>query len=541
MRSLPWQRIALLALLIVTTISLLPGNSESRRLNYHEILVAQTATEMLENSEFLVPSLMGEPRLKKPPLSYWLSIIAHKVLDRSSRSRISEFEARLPSLVSGLLLILVTYGLGRLATGKPQGGLIAASFLVTSVSFFIYTRNARPEMIYALLCALMTLGLLLAIRRAEQGRPTTAAAIVAWSAFSISFLAKGPQFPLFILLGFVLGMVFLRPRLPLLATLHPWMALPALVLPLAYFAYLGFHVDNAFALWGNEMAQGDHIPLWKRPLRFYYPVILFVGLAPWLIVFATTLKDIWKRREHTILILACCVLVSVCLVSFAGKLRPHYLLPVMPICATLMAWSILNAGKSLRANTPQPLLFKILAWSQFALVGVVLIALLVTFVVNEGGTNKLDLVYAAIPWLVVSGALYVSAAIAASRSTTVTAVVLVASILCSFAAFSRMQIDDSKSTQSAYRFVAQVEAYLSADTQLYINSNKLLYYYYYSSETPEIRSLENWQSSRRPGENAFFIIRMDILKNHGWQGELIIVQELDSKDKAMVLFRPAAQ
>ena len=48
MRSLPWQPIALLALVIVTAISLLPGNSESRRMNYHEILVTRTATDMVQ-------------------------------------------------------------------------------------------------------------------------------------------------------------------------------------------------------------------------------------------------------------------------------------------------------------------------------------------------------------------------------------------------------------------------------------------------------------------------------------------------------------
>jgi len=69
------------------------------------------------------------------------------------------------------------------------------------------------------------------------------------------------------------------------------------------------------------------------------------------------------------------------------------------------------------------------------LVGIVLVALLVTFAVNEGNSNKLDLVYAVLPWLVISGGLYVSAAITASRSVTVAAVVLVASIGCSFAAF----------------------------------------------------------------------------------------------------------
>jgi hypothetical protein len=159
---------------------------------------------------------------------------------------------------------------------------------------------------------------------------------------------------------------------------------------------------------------------------------------------------------------------------------------------------------------------------------------------NQDNTDKLNLIYAALPWLAVSGTVYATAAIAASRNITVSTVLLVAAILCSLAAFSRIQIDDSESSQSAYQFVAEVEAYLATDTQLYLNSDKLLQYYYYSSETPQIRSLENWQKSGERQENTFFIVRRDILKKNGWQGETVMAQTLESEDKAMLLFRPAA-
>lgn len=62
---------------VFTLLSVSPGNSDSRRLKWHEILVAQTATEILQSGDFLVPRLMERPRLQKPPLNYWLSILAH--------------------------------------------------------------------------------------------------------------------------------------------------------------------------------------------------------------------------------------------------------------------------------------------------------------------------------------------------------------------------------------------------------------------------------------------------------------------------------
>ena len=53
------SRWLLLALVAITLVAILPGNSESRRLRHHEILVAQTASEMLQSGDYLVPHVMG--------------------------------------------------------------------------------------------------------------------------------------------------------------------------------------------------------------------------------------------------------------------------------------------------------------------------------------------------------------------------------------------------------------------------------------------------------------------------------------------------
>ncbi len=324
MRATRLQHVALLSLLVITALALAPGNSDSRRLKRHEILVAQTATEMLERGDFLVPYVLGEPRLKKPPLSYWMAIAAHRILGQVDISKVSELEVRLPSLISGLLVVLASYGLGLFVTRDPRGGLIAAGLIATSGMFFLSSRNGRPEMLYTLLCTLILLGFVMAVRRAEEGRSTTGAAMLGWGAFGIALMAKGPQFPIFILLGVLITLLLRRPRLPISGVLHPWMALPAVALPLAYYAYLAFQVDNAVALWSAEMEQGGGVPLWVRPLRFYYPLVLVAGVAPWVIAFGVMLVDVWKRRDSMVLLLANCLLVSLLLVSFAGKLRPHF-------------------------------------------------------------------------------------------------------------------------------------------------------------------------------------------------------------------------
>ena len=152
MQALRSQKMALLVLILLTAYALTPGNTD-RRLRYHEILVAQTATEMIERNDLVVPHIMGEVRLKKPPLSYWLSVAANRSLGNPESPKVSELEVRLAPLISGLLLVLVTFGIGLLVTRDPRGGLIAAAIVATSLAFSINSRSGRPEMLYALFCA----------------------------------------------------------------------------------------------------------------------------------------------------------------------------------------------------------------------------------------------------------------------------------------------------------------------------------------------------------------------------------------------------
>jgi len=127
----------ILALLIITAaLVMLPGNS-GRFLNGHEVLVAQTATEMMARGNLLEPYILGEPRLQKPPLSYWLSIGVHRLIGEADDVRVSELEARLPSIFSGLLLLLVTYGIGRQLVRGPPGGLVSAGLLASCFPFFL--------------------------------------------------------------------------------------------------------------------------------------------------------------------------------------------------------------------------------------------------------------------------------------------------------------------------------------------------------------------------------------------------------------------
>src|SRR5262249_29973183 len=79
-----------------------------------------------------------------------------------------------------------------------------------------------------------------------------------------------------------------------------------------------------------------------RPFQLYYPFSLFVELAPWLAVLGYTVVHCWRHRHPRADVLVACVAVTLAILSFAGKLRRHYVLPVLPLCAVLMAWALVE-------------------------------------------------------------------------------------------------------------------------------------------------------------------------------------------------------
>src|SRR5512133_3774935 len=68
-------------------------------LDDHEAYVSVTAREMITNHEYVIPTMNGEYRIKKPPLQYWLVVGAAKLT-----GHIDEFTTRLPSALAAILM-----------------------------------------------------------------------------------------------------------------------------------------------------------------------------------------------------------------------------------------------------------------------------------------------------------------------------------------------------------------------------------------------------------------------------------------------------
>lgn len=146
--------VACIMLLLLWTLSTLPGLNSVGLVNWQESARALVAQRMHHSGDLLVPTIADQPYLAKPPMLYWAELALCKVTGRTP----GEAELRWTVALAGLAGILLTYFAARslLAIGidrsSAQRGamdpreidhlaaLWAGAFLATGV---LYVRSSR--------------------------------------------------------------------------------------------------------------------------------------------------------------------------------------------------------------------------------------------------------------------------------------------------------------------------------------------------------------------------------------------------------------
>lgn len=177
-----------------------------RSLDGHEVLVAQTAKEMVASGDWLHPTFTGQPRYEKPPLAYWIVASAYRLSGTAN-----EWTARAPSAAAALLLVVLVVAVGRRWFG-PAVGLWAGLFQATAFWSIAYGKSALVDMTLALLVTLAVLAPAFD-RLSPRPLPAGATATAFWCFASLAVLAKGPVAFAFILPP-VLAYRWIRTRLP---------------------------------------------------------------------------------------------------------------------------------------------------------------------------------------------------------------------------------------------------------------------------------------------------------------------------------------
>ncbi|MFA7332490.1 MAG: glycosyltransferase family 39 protein [Candidatus Delongbacteria bacterium] len=294
---------------------------------------AEVAREVLEDGHWLVPTLLGEPFLTKPPLLYWAGAGSMALFG------VSEWAVRLPALLAALLAWLAMLSLARsyaedlAEVGSPPDHTPeeAALALLGLPLFLAMSLNAETEPLL-LACGLWAVAGVL--RLPPRGQPRSwPGLLLPIVALSLGFLVKGPLgwiFPLLGLVAFESGLPVQRRRLGAADWL--WLLLGQLPLVLPWFLLVLARHPDALQIWlGESVARVTDagFQVHREPWWYYLPQLaVFLPALLWLD------PRVWRERTRRIPLLW--LGAGVLFLSLAASKRGHYLLSLAPAAALLV-------------------------------------------------------------------------------------------------------------------------------------------------------------------------------------------------------------
>jgi len=325
-----------LSCMLVLGVLIAASGSVSLPMDGHEVFVVQTTQEMHDRNDWVVPWFNGEPRLNKPPLNYWLTgAIAWMT---GSLDQVEAWHGRFVSSLGAMAMVILVFIAGNLLYGR-RVAVLAASFLVTSLGFFNYSHDARPDMLYAMLCSAGYVAFIHAWKT-NSNRARISSVYLMWATYALATLSKGPQMPAMFLVASVL---FCRPAgIPLRESLKLFRPFTGLILYIALtlpWWYLVQHQLGGQSLHGTQLSGSLLTVRFDQFYNLYYFYRPLLLVLPWLIFLPHTILRLKRERLRgdgdKLLILY--ILVPALMLSFGSQQRWIYMLPSLPPMILLLA------------------------------------------------------------------------------------------------------------------------------------------------------------------------------------------------------------
>jgi 4-amino-4-deoxy-L-arabinose transferase-like glycosyltransferase len=309
-----------------------------------EARVAVVAREMIQNKNYILPTIGGEPRLNKPPLPYWLAASSAQILTGKDglTTRVMNNATLLPSALAGAgaLFLVVLYGctvFGR-AAGVISGLVLGLSMLVTR-----FAQLGYGDMTLMFCCTWMFVS---AAWIVTMPRPGFVSALELGLAIGLGILTKG-HIPVLLLLGPLVVEMLIRRRFNGRKVALFAVALVIASASLWWFFEVKKLAPGAWDTMSNEANEGlinPHGHL-QSDRYIYYLYQILGALLPWtpLLVVAWALYLFRDRKgesaEASGIVIAARENVRFFVITFivgfiglyiASKQQPYYLLPILP-------------------------------------------------------------------------------------------------------------------------------------------------------------------------------------------------------------------
>lgn len=327
------DRYAALFVLALSLLFFLPALGHSVVQREQELRVALTARDMAEGGSWLEPHYLGQLRLRKPPLMYWLTATAYRIGGATDSATL----ARLPSALSGALLSLLLFFIARDSWGHRRA-MISAIVCATSLIILKQARLAETDVLLTFFVTLAVWSGYRALFTEGTWRWIALAAL----ASGLGFMTKGPAaFALPVLAWGAFFFARKRESLhfgPTATRLALWIAL-ALLIAAPWYVYLAVRAGSLAQLQQELSATfGEGT---QHPGRwYYYGYTLFQALAPWSLLLPFSIPAIWRgvRRNNALRFALCWFLTTFLALSFTRSKQIHYCTLLAPSASLLIGW-----------------------------------------------------------------------------------------------------------------------------------------------------------------------------------------------------------
>jgi 4-amino-4-deoxy-L-arabinose transferase-like glycosyltransferase len=335
-------------LVAVALLAFLPGFFQIPPVDRDEAYFAQATKQMIETGDYVDIRYQDDVRYRKPVGIYWMqaAVVNAATALGMHHARTTIWLYRMPSLIGAIGAVLATYWCA-LAFVSRRGAVLAALMMAASPLLGVEARLAKTDAVL-LLTVIVVMGVLarayLAPLRGDGRRVGVGLLAVLWTALAVSILVKGPLILMIAGLAVVTLSVIDRSARWLLS-LRPLFGIAwLLLLVLPWFVAIYARVGREFlmASVGEDMlakvanAQDAH----GAPPGLYF-LLFFVTFFPASMLAGLAAPAVWAvRREPAARFLLAWLVPSWIVFELVVTKLPHYVLPLYPAIAILIAGAV---------------------------------------------------------------------------------------------------------------------------------------------------------------------------------------------------------
>jgi len=337
---------ALALLVFVSLVSFLPGFFNIPPVDRDEARFAQATKQMIESGDYIDIRFQDEVRYKKPVGIYWLQAAVVSAAESLGvpQARQTIWLYRVPSLIGAIGAVLLTYWAAIVFVTR-RSAFLAGLMIATSMLLGVEARLAKTDAML-LLCCVAAMGVLgrAYLRQRDQLDIPWGHAIVLWTALAGGILLKGPLILMIVGLAALFLAVVDRSARWLLRLRPAVGVLWILILVLPWFVAIMARAGDSFL--AESLGQDLLAKIFSGQETHgappgYYLVLFWLTFWPAAPLAAVAAPAVWRqRRDPAVRFLLAWVVPSWIVFELVVTKLPHYVLPLYPAVAILIARAI---------------------------------------------------------------------------------------------------------------------------------------------------------------------------------------------------------